>query len=302
MTDISIDLIKRLRQETQVSMMDCKKALIDAHGDYAKAIENLRKKGASVAAKRADNATNNGTIRVTIAPDYRSGSIVEVGCETDFSANTDDMRNFAQAVANHVLATDVEKLIHEHGDNLVGGLMPQQLFDHAGLTVQDKLDELISKISESIKVSRFAKLASSNGVVNAYVHPGSKPVGILVLLEVDGPRPADITSLVHAAKDVCMQIAVTNPQCINPEELPAATLASERDIYAEQLRAQGKPEQMVAKIVEGKMQKFYETACLHHQRFIKDDKMTIAQMLDQAGAAAGCKVRVRKFIRLAVGS
>ena len=301
MADISVDLIKKLRQATQVSMMACKKALVDANGDYEEAIANLRKKGASVAAKRADNATNNGTIKTSIAPDYRSGTIVEAGCETDFSANTDDLRGFAQTVSNHVLATEhaAERFISD--SSAIETLMTQPLFDNNALKLQDKLDDLISKISESIKVSNYARFSTSNGIVNAYVHPGSRPVGVLVELAIDGERPADITALVQAAKDVGMQIAVTNPQCINPEELPADVVAKESEIYSEQLRAQGKPEQMIEKIVQGKLQKFYEGVCLHRQKFIKDDKQSIQQMLDAVGTTSGCKVSVAHFVRFSIG-
>ncbi|MGD1997915.1 MAG: translation elongation factor Ts [Candidatus Dependentiae bacterium] len=301
MAAISVDLIKKLRQETQVSMMACKKALIEAEGNYEEAVASLRKKGASVAAKRADNATNNGTIKTTIAPDFRSGSMVETSCETDFSANTDDLRGFAQMVANHLLATDhAEDRVASSTDS-IAALMEQSLLDGSSLKMQDKLDELISKITESIKVSRYARLENSNGVVNAYVHPGSKPVGVLVELEIEGERPADITSLVQAAKDVGMQVAVSNPQCIDPEQLPAEVIAAERDIYAEQLRSQGKPEAMIDKIMGGKLEKFYEGVCLHRQKFIKEEKKTIQQMLDEVGKAHGVKVRVGHFVRFAIG-
>ena len=300
MSAISVDLIKKLRQETQVSMMACKKALIEANGNYDEAVTSLRKKGASVAAKRADNATNNGTIKTTISPDYRSGTMVELSCETDFSANTDDLRGFAQMVSNHLLATPHDARAISSSES-VANLMAQPLLDDASLKIQDKLDELISKITESIKVSRYARLENSNGVVNAYVHPGSKPVGVLVELAIEGDRPADVTALVQAAKDVGMQVAVSKPQCIDPDQLPAEVIAAERDIYADQLRTQGKPEAMIDKIMTGKLEKFYEGVCLHRQRFIKEEKKTIQQMLDEVGKAHGCKVRVAHFERFAIG-
>jgi len=297
---ISVDMIKKLRDATQVSMMDCKKALMDAEGDFDKAIEILRKKGASVAAKRAENATNNGNVQVIIAPDFKSGTIVETACETDFSANTDDMRSFGQNVGNHVLATkaDTNGIVSEAAT--LTSLMQEQLYTGSGLSLQSMLNELIAKIAESIKISRFSKIATSNGVVNGYVHAGST-LAVLVELAIDGARPADITDLVQAAKDVAMQVAVTKPLCVNASELDQTVVAKEREIFAELLRREGKNEQMIEKIMPGKLSKFYEAVCLHNQKFIKDDKQTIAQMLEAAGKKAGCSVRVARFVRFAIG-
>jgi len=292
-TTISVDMIKKLRDATQVSMMDCKKALTEAHGDFDTAVEILRKKGASVAAKRAENATNNGNIQVAIAPDFRSGAIVEVACETDFSANTEDMRNFAQSACNHILASK-EDTTNGIGD---AALMEEKTF--SGLSLSTMLSELIAKIAENIKITRFAKMKTANGLVNGYMHGST--MGILVELAITGERPADITALVQAGKDVAMQIAVTRPLCVSPDQLDATVVAKESEIYAEQLRAEGKPANMIDKILPGKLNKFYEAACLHNQKFIKDDKQTIIQMLDAVGKTAGCTVRVARFVRFAIG-
>ena len=293
-------MIKKLREKTQVGMMDCKKALIEAEGDFDKAVESLRKKGAAVAAKRADNATDNGTIQATVAPDFRSGTLVEASCETDFSANTDDMRNFATTIASHLLASNATTAGDVSSDDDVATLMGQELHDTPGVTPQDKLDELISKIAESIKVARFSKMSGENSVINAYIHPGST-LGVLVELAIDGDRPSDITALVQAAKDVAMQAAVSNPLCVNPEQVDPALLEKERSLFAEQLRAEGKPEQIIEKILPGKLNKFYEGVCLHHQKFIKDEKLSIKQMLDAVGKDAGTTVRVARFVRFAIG-
>lgn len=299
MANISIDLIKKLREKTQVGMMDCKKALIEADGDFDKAIEALRKKGASVAAKRADNATDNGTIQATIAPDYRSGALVEASCETDFSANTDAMRSFATSVASHVLASSRDTQLKSSADD-VATLLQESLHDNQNNTVQHLLDELISKIAESIKVAQFSKITTTNNVVNAYIHPGAT-LGVLVELEIEGDRPADITKLVQAAKDVAMQAAVTNPLCITPEQIDANLLAKEKEVFADQLRGEGKPEQIIEKILPGKLNKFYETVCLPRQKFIKDEKQSVQDMLDAIGKEAGVTVRVANFVRFAIG-
>lgn len=300
MANITIDLIKKLREQTQVGMMDCKKALIENNGDFDAAIEALRKKGASVAAKRAENATDNGTVQVVVTPDYRSGSLVEVSCETDFSANTDAMKNFATSAAQHLLSTERAMSQDISNQDDIASLMGEHLLDGSNLTMQDKLDELISKITEKITISKFSRFVSNNSIVNGYIHPGAN-LGVLVELAVEGERPSDITALVAAAKDVCMQAAVTNPLCIDPSQIDEDTLSKERARSREVLIEQGKPEQMIDKIVEGKMGKFYETVCLHNQKFIKDDKITVAKMLDNAGASAGCKVRAVRFVRFSIG-
>ena len=292
-----INLIKKLREQTQVGMMDCKKALAEANGDYDKAVESLRKKGAAVAAKRAENATNNGNVNMLIAPDYTSGAMVEVSCETDFSANTDDMRNFSRSVSAHVLAQHGLDL-SESSDNLVSNLMNETAVDES-LTFQAKLDELIARIAESIKVSRFTRFAHDTNIVNGYIHPGSK-LGVLVELSVD-TRPADITPLVQASKDVCMQIAVNNPLCVRPDELDSSIVEKESSVYAEQLREQGKPEKMIEGIVKGKLNKFYEGVCLLNQKFIKEEKVSIQQLLNRIGNEHGCTLSVVRFVRFSIG-
>jgi elongation factor Ts len=234
------------------------------------------------------------------APDFLSGALVETACETDFSANTDDMRIFSQTVGSHILAAKSHSAGTVTAPEAVTALMSEKLYNNDKLVLQNLLDDLVVKIAESIKVARFAKMSTPNGVVNGYVHAGGT-LGVLVELAIEGDRPADITSLVHAAKDVAMQVAVTKPLCVSPDQLDADVVAKESEIFAAQLRGEGKNEQIIEKIMPGKLSKFYETACLHNQKFIKDDKQTIMQVLESVGKAAGCKVRVARFVRFAIG-
>lgn len=298
MAEVTLDLIKKLREQTQVGMMDCKKALQDTNGDYEKAVELLRKKGASVAAKRADNETNNGTIAALVSPDFTSAALVEVSCETDFSANSEALVSFANDVAQHALAA--QGAIAQGDTDRIDQLLSEQVAHRDNLTLQQCLDELISKICEKITISRVARF-TNEGLVNAYVHPGSN-LGVMVELDLDGARPADITPLVNAAKEVCMQIAVTNPLCVNPEEVDPAALEKEREVYAAQLREQGKPEAMINNIVEGKLKKFYQSVCLTQQAFIKDEKQSIEQMLAATSKEVGVKLTIRQFVRFAIGA
>ncbi len=291
MATISMDLVKELREKTQVGMMDCKKALEQANGDMEKAIEILRKKGTAVAAKRAENATNNGRIESWISPDFKTGALAEVACETDFSANTQDMLDFATHVAEITAKTNVTDPAE---------ILTQKSLKNATLTIKDHLDELIAKIAESIKVSRTVLFkAGSKGLVNAYIHPGST-IGVMVELEADKDIAAT-EELKAAARDVCMQIAVTKPLAVKSADLDPALIEKERNIATEQLQAANKPAQIIEKIVEGKLNKFYEEVCLLNQPFIKNDKVSVAQHLKEISTKVGANVTVKQFVRFGIG-
>lgn len=291
MANISMDLVKKLRDKTQVGMMDCKKALEQADGDFEQAVELLRKKGAAVAAKRSENETLQGRVDAHIAPDYQSGSLALIACETDFSANTDAMKSFSQSVVQTVASSgkvDVESLLN-------------QTLNGQGLTLSESLNELISKICESIKIDKVVRFnVEKHGIVNAYIHPGAT-VGVLIELETDKDVSSHLDELKDLSKEICMQVAVTNPLCIEPSQLPEDIVAKERQLAGEQLRASGKPEAMIEKIVEGKMQKYYSENCLIHQAFIKNDKVSIQQHADEVGKKIGASIKVVRFARFAVG-
>lgn len=293
MAKITMDLIKELREKTQVGMMDCKKALQEADGDIEKAVELLRKKGAAVAQKRAGNATDNGHIESCLSDDNKKGVLLKVSCETDFSANTQDMKDFAKDVCQHILekeSSDVENLANE------------ALFNDSGLTIAQKLEDLISKIAESIKTEEFVMFKTdSKGFVNSYIHPGAN-LGVMV--EIGADKEIDTNAaqeIKKASHDICMQIAVTNPLAINPEELDKSVLEKEQEVIREQLLNAGKPENMIEKIMQGKLNKFYEDVCLNNQKFIKDDKKTIKNVLDEVGKNSGLKLEIKKIARFSVG-
>lgn len=292
MSNVSMELVKQLREKTQVGMMDCKKALEEANGDMEKAIEILRKKGSAVAAKRGDNATTNGRIESFISADNRTGAIVEVACETDFSAKTVDMEQFAQHTAEVASIFAV---------NNVQELLTQKSLKDPKLVIQDHLDELIAKIAENIKVSKAVIFKVGNfGLVSSYIHPGST-VGVMINLETEKDSSLQIEALKTIAKDLCMQIAVNKPIAVASENIDAATISKEREIAAEQLKASGKPANVIEKIVEGKLKKFYEDVCLLNQLFIKNDKITVQQYLNEASTKLGNKIVVKEFVRFGIG-
>jgi len=291
MTKISMDLVKQLRDQTQIGMMDCKKALEEANGDFEKAIELLRKKGASVAAKRADNETNNGRVEGFISNDFKTGALVEVGCETDFSANTDTMKDFVLSAA---------AVVAEKNPADIPALMELKQINNP-LTLQEALNEVIAKICEKIKISRIARFSvAQQGVVNVYIHPGST-VGVMVELATDKDASAHRDTLLATAKDLCMQAAVTKPLCIEASQLDQTLVEKERTLAREQLAGSNKPAQIIEKIIDGKMNKFYEEVCMLNQVFIKNDKVTVKAHLDEVSKKIGAQITVVNFIRFAIG-
>jgi elongation factor Ts len=292
MAAISMDLVKQLRDKTQVGMMDCKKALEEANGDFDGALDLLRKKGAAVAAKRADNATTQGRVECFLSSDHTVGALVETACETDFSANTDSMKQF-------IIAAATEGALNNPAS--IDDLLALPLSSNPALTVKSLLDELIAKICENIKINRYARLqAPSNGFVNAYIHPGSS-IGVMVELAADKDVAGNTEVLAQIAKDVCMQAAVTNPVAIRATELDPAVVEKERAFALDQMKDSGKPANVIEKIIEGKIAKFYQDACLLNQAFIKNDKLTVQQYIDEAAKATGLKLTVKAIHRFAIG-
>lgn len=294
MSNVSMELVKQLRDKTQVGMMDCKKALEEANGDFDQAVEILRKRGAAVAAKRADNVTNQGKIESNISADNKSGSLVEVACETDFSANTDAMKQFIADIAEHLVATTAIAADAE-------ALLKQQLSKKSSITVQQHLDELVSKICEKIKINRFVRFqVASHGLVNAYIHPGAS-VGVMIEIATDKDAASATEALKALTREICMQVAVTNPVSVSPDQLDPQTLEKERALAREMLKDSGKPAQVIDKIIEGKMGKFYQDACLLNQPFIKNDKITVGGHIEEVGKKLGLTITVKQFKRFAIG-
>ncbi len=293
MAEITMELIKELREKTQVGMMDCKKSLIEANGDMEKAIELLRKKGAAVAQKRAGNATNNGHVESCINEDNTKGVLLKISCETDFSANTQNIKDFAKEICMHILNKKTSN---------IENLLAESLFSNEKMTVQDKLDELISKIAESIKTEEFVMFETSQtGFIHSYIHPGAN-LGILIELTADKKFSGENREKVkQVAHDICMQIAVTSPLSIRPADLDNSILEKEQAIIKEQLLAAGKPENMIEKIMKGKTNKYYQEVCLENQLFIKNDKLLIKQILENVSKETGVNLKIERFARFSIG-
>ena len=271
MTSITAGMVKELRERTGLGMMDCKKALSDADGDMEKAIEDLRKASGLKAAKKASRVAAEGVVMTKVAEDGNYGVIIEVNSETDFVARDDNFLSFAeQALASSFEASQasVEELLEK------------------GL--EESRQALVQKIGENVNLRRLKRLNFENaneGIVESYVHNNSK-IGVLISLK--GGDEA-------LAKDVAMHIAAVNPMVVRPEDVPEEILTKESEIYSAQARESGKPEEIVEKMISGRLRKFVAEVSLLEQQFVKDPEIKICDLLKEVGAD------VVQFVRYEVG-
>ena len=274
MAEITASLVKELRVVSGAGMMDCKKALIETGGDMEEAQDWLRKKGLASAAKKAGRVAAEGLIGIAV--DGTRGAVVELNSETDFVARNDDFQGFVGQLAG--LALDA--------GGSVEALSASQVPD-AGLSVADALTRLISKIGENMNLRRTAAVSVDQGAVGAYVHnqaaPGLGKIGVLVALESSG----DPAALATLGKQLAMHVAAAAPQAIDASGVDASALERERNILADQARASGKPEEIVQKMVEGRLRKFYEEVCLLEQTFVIDGETKVGKVLEQEGEKLG---------------
>jgi elongation factor Ts len=279
---ITASQVNELRQKTGAGMMDCKKALTEANGDYEKAIDILRKKGAAVAAKRAEKTANEGLVLIKISDDKKTGVIAEINCETDFVAKSDDFINLADSV----LQTVFTKNPANKEDLLANN--PK---------LNDQVNDVMGKVGEKIEISRFAVEKVSEGVVAGYVHLGSK-LGVLVKFEGAGSGQDELAEI---GKDIAMQVAAMKPICVYREEVPKDLIEKEIDIYKELARKEGKPEQILEKIASGKINKFYQENCLVEQAFIKDNTKSVNDLIKEFNSKHGSNTKIVLFRRFHLG-
>jgi elongation factor Ts len=272
---ISAADVNKLRTQTGAGMMDCKKALMEANGDFEKAIDYLRKKGQKVAANRADREAKEGYIIARTNNDGTKGYLIALSCETDFVAKSADFVKFADDLLNLAVA------------NSPADIEAFKALQMGDVTVSDKLFDVIGKIGEKIDISSYEVIEAPKVVI--YIHPGNRVVSMVGLSSATAPA--------EAGKDVAMQIAAMNPVAIDKNDVDSKTLEREIEIGKEQARAEGKPEEMLEKIAQGKLNKFYKENTLLNQQFIKDDKMDIRQYLDKTEKGLTVKV----FRRVQIG-
>ncbi|GGH16079.1 elongation factor Ts [Sphingobacterium alkalisoli] len=272
---ISASDVNKLRQQTGAGMMDCKKALVEANGDFEAAVDYLRKKGAKVAASRQDRDSNEGVIIAKATADGKSGIVVEVNCETDFVAKNADFIAFAESIADVALT------------NSPASLEDLKALEINGVKISDLMIDQTGKIGEKIEVSKYETVSAEKVV--AYIHANYR-LGVLVGLS------ADADSVEEAGKDVAMQIAAMNPIAIDKDGVDAHTIEREMAIAKEQIIAEGKPAEMAEKIAAGKLNKFYKETTLLNQEFVKDSSKNISQFLDSV--SKGLTVTAFKRVQL----
>ncbi|MCS7052754.1 MAG: translation elongation factor Ts [Ignavibacterium sp.] len=279
---ISAALVNELRKKTGAGMMDCKKALEESNGDFDKAIEYLRKKGAAVAAKRADKVANEGLIATKVSENNNYGVIVEVNCETDFVAKSEDFVNFVNHIVNKAVESkvfNVEELVEKNPDVTV------------------LLNEVMGKVGEKTEIRRLAAFNVENGFVVDYLHTGSK-LGVLVCFENVNSITPELTSL---AKDISMQVAAMNPICVYREDVPKDLIEKEIEIYKEMARREGKPENILDKIAQGRLNKYYQENCLIEQAFVRDNTKTIGDLISDFNKNHNTQIRISQFKRFQLG-
>jgi elongation factor Ts len=276
--------VNELRQKTGAGMMDCKKALTEADGDFEKAIEILRKKGASVASKRAEKSANEGMVVTKISDDHKKAAIIEVNCETDFVAKSEDFVKLANEVVESAFKSELSdaKQLLESDKNLY-----------------NKVVDVMGKVGEKIEVSRVLTEKAVNGLIVDYIHMGSK-LGVLVKFDnVEEQTP----ELVELGKNIAMQVAAMNPICVYRDEIPKTTIDQEIDIYKELARKEGKPENILEKIATGKLNKFYSENCLFEQAYIKDStsSKTVGNLIEEYNKKNNSQTKISLFKRFHLG-
>ncbi|MCB1069490.1 MAG: translation elongation factor Ts [Verrucomicrobia bacterium] len=277
--EITASLVKELRDETNLGMMECKKALQETNGDKEAAIRLLRERGLSLADKRAGRAAKEGRVAMEIYDGGKAGVMIEVNCETDFVAKNENFQSFVDSLVSQA---------HDAAD------------DELAVVAKDAVVAKIAEIGENIVIRRNVRYTTSgSGAVAGYIHLGGK-VGVLVEIACDKDASVQQDAFKDALKDITLHIAACSPQFLSRSEIPAEVVAAEREIYAKQV--EGKPENIIEKIVGGKLDKFYSQICLEEQGYVKDPDQTITQFLAATGKTLGDTLKIRRFTRYQVGA
>jgi len=278
MTAITASLVKELREETNLGMMECKNALVETGGDKDKAIKLLRERGLAIAGKKASRTANEGRVAAVVVPGGKLGSMIEVNCETDFVAKNEVFQKFVTSLAEK--STDAED-----------GALAE--------AVKDLVAAKIAEIGENLIVRRNVRYTLQGpGSVASYIHLGAK-VGVLLEVGCGKEATAQQDGFKELVKDITLHIAAANPHCLSRDQVPAATVQAEREIYAKQV--EGKPANIIDKIVTGKLEKWYGQICLVEQGFVKDPDKTVADLLNEKSKLLGDTIAIRRFVRYQVG-
>ncbi|SEF45174.1 elongation factor Ts [Caloramator fervidus] len=283
---ITAKMVSELRERTGAGMMDCKKALTEANGDMEKAIEILREKGLAAAAKKAGRIAAEGLVETYITDDGKRGAIIELNCETDFVAQNADFVALAKNIAKHVAFSNA---------NTVEEVLNESFIADNSVTVKDAITALIAKLGENMTFRRFERFVANEGVITDYIHGGGR---IAVMVQLNGKNE---NILREVAKELALQIAAANPLYLTREDVPSDVIEKEKEIYRQQALNEGKPEKVIEKMVEGRLQKYFKEVCLLEQLWIKDQDLTIKKYLEDKSKEAGSEISVVKFTRFEKG-
>lgn len=288
MAEVTAQLVKTLRERTGAGMMECRNALVEANANLDDAEVVLRKRGAAAAAKKSTRSAKQGLIVIDIAASGLSAVVIEINCESDFVARTDDFQSFAADLASHVSGSSA---------STVDAIMAEAFSKDPSQTVNDLVKSKIAKLGENIVLARFERISVASGAISSYIHPGSQ---LSVAVALTSPAGSS-EELVALGKDLAMQIAAADPKYIRRDQVDPAHLAKEADIARDRAKNEGKPEKILDKIVEGRLSKFYEEVCLIEQPFIKDNGVTVTELIAQKSKATGGTIEVAHFVRFKVG-
>jgi elongation factor Ts len=286
-------MIKELREETGAGVLDCKKALETTGGDFDKAVSHLREKGLDAAAKKASREARDGLVNVLVNEAGSMGTIVEVNCETDFVARTDDFKALVGAIARQVAG---EAEVME-----VSALLNRPYIDDQSVTLSERLTQLVAKLGENMVVRRFDRVQrDGSGLVEGYLHLGSR-IGVILHMSTENNEVADSAAFQNLIHDLALQIAASAPRYISSDDVPASTVEAEEAKYWAQLENENKPDHIKERIVTGRLGKWYEQICLMRQPFVKDDSVTISDLITQKSKELDAPLVVDQFVRYELG-
>lgn len=287
---ISANLVKELRERTSAGMMDCKKALEETKGDFEAAIEWLRVKGLSAAAKKAGRIAAEGTVFAQTLGDI--GIVVEINSETDFVARNDGFKALVSDIAEHIT----------HAAHALGDILDQAFHKNPTKKVGEMMIDAVAKIGEKIVIRRFERYtAAPNSIVHTYVH-GEGKIGVLIEVIASKPEATKNPELRTFAQDVCLHIAAMNPMAISSEQIPAEVVSKEKEILKAKNLEQGKKAEMIEKIVEGQIRKFLAENCLVDQSFVKNSDIKVSDLAKEIGKKIGAEITIKRFTRFELGA
>lgn len=281
MSAITAAAVKELREITGVAMMDCKKALVECNGDLEEAKEFLRKKGQAKALKKSSRETREGAVEISVDENHRSGAIIKLACETDFVARNESFKALLQTLGGQVLSQGSD------------ALMEQQLLDGGG-TIQDLINGKVAELGENMQLLDAARIEVNQGWVGGYVHMTGK-IGVILGLETEAA--SEDPKLQQLAHDLAMHIAASPAEAVREDQVDSALIEKEREVFSAQARESGKPEEIIEKMIEGRIKKFLKEICVETQPFVKDPQKTVGQLVKEVSKEIGVGIRLESFIK-----